>query len=53
MMAIGIAAGGRPMANEIFKAPAGFLVGADERAQVLLGGLAVHSSSAPGRRPGG
>jgi hypothetical protein len=29
------------MANEIFKAPAGFLVGTGEGAQVLLGGLAV------------
>ena len=33
--------GGRPMADEIFKAPAGFLVGTGEGAQVLIGGLAV------------
>jgi len=29
------------MANEIFKAPAGFLVGTGEGAQVPLGGLVI------------
>ena len=42
------------MANEIFEAPAGFLVGTGEGAQVLLGGLArkcrVGRSSTPDQR---
>jgi hypothetical protein len=52
MIAIGIAAGGRPMANEIFKAPAGFLVGTSEGAQVLLGGLAVQFKLRAGQTAG-
>jgi hypothetical protein len=40
MMATGNARGGTPMANEIFEASAGFLIGTGEGAQVLLGGLA-------------
>jgi hypothetical protein len=54
MMATGNARGGTPMANEIFEAPAGFLVGTGEGAQVLLGGLArkctVGRSSTPDQR---
>ena len=42
------------MANEIFEAPAGFLVGTGEGAQVLLGGLArkctVGRSSTPDQK---
>jgi hypothetical protein len=54
MMATGNARGGTPMANEIFEASAGFLVGTGEGAQVLLGGLArkctVGRSSTPDQR---
>jgi len=54
MMATGNARGGTPMANEIFEASAGFLVGTGEGAQVLLGGLArkctVVRSSTPDQR---
>jgi len=53
-MATGNARGGTPMANEIFEASAGFLVGTGEGAQVLLGGLAlkctVGRSSTPDQR---
>ncbi len=54
MMATGNARGGKPMANEISEASAGFLVGTGEGAQVLLGGLArkctVGRSSTPDQR---
>jgi hypothetical protein len=54
MMATGNARGGTPMANEIFEASAGFLVGTGEGAQVLLGGLArkctIGRSSTPDQR---
>jgi hypothetical protein len=50
MMATGNARGGTPMANEIFEASAGFLVGTGEGAQVLLGGLARSARSAVHRR---
>ena len=54
MMATGNARGGTPIANEISEAPAGFLVGTGEGAQVLLGGLArkctVGRSSTPDQR---
>jgi hypothetical protein len=56
MMAIGIAAGGRPMANEIFKAPAGFLAGAGERrGSTGTARRPRRPVQAPrrGRRPGG
>jgi hypothetical protein len=52
MIAIGNARGGKPMANEIFEAPAGFLVGTGEGAQVLLGGLAVQFKLQAGQTAG-
>ena len=49
MMAIGIAARGRPMANEIFKAPAGFLVVLARERRYCPAAWPSNSSCAPGQ----